>query len=88
MRAPRRVTLQPTASPCRSLNEAIDLRDLQMSGFCPVIFVRSATAASITFLSATASPTPMLTVILVIRGTCIGFASARPSRSCGTTFSR
>ena len=42
-----------------------------ISGFCPVIFVRSPTALSMIFLSATASPTPMFTVILVIFGTCM-----------------
>ena len=46
MRAPRSVTLQPIARPSRSLKEAIDFFDLQSSGFCPVILVRSATAAS------------------------------------------
>ena len=71
MRAPRSVTLAPIASPARILKDAIALRDLVISGFCPVILVRSATAASITFLSATASPTPMLIVILAMRGTCI-----------------
>ena len=66
MRSPRSVTLQPIARPSRSLNDAIALRDLVTSGFWPVIFVRSVTAASMTFLSATASPTPMFTVILVM----------------------
>ena len=88
MRAPRSVTLQPMGRPARILNAAIALRDLVMSGFCPVILVRSATAASITFFSATASPTPMFTVILVIRGTCIGFWMLSCSRSRGTTCSR
>ena len=34
-----------------------------------------------TFLSATASPTPMLTVILVMRGTCIGILEAELRQS-------
>ena len=33
--------------------------------------------SSMTFLSATASPTPMLSVILVMRGTCMGFVEPR-----------
>ena len=88
MRAPRSVTLAPTASPARSLKDAIALRDFVISGFCPVILVRSVTAASITLRSATASPTPMLTVILVIRGTCIAFSILRSSLKRGTTVSR
>ena len=55
------------------------------SGFWPVILVMSPTAASITLRSATASPTPMLTVILVIFGTCMGFASCKSALSFGTT---
>ena len=66
----------------------MDLRDLVISGFWPVILVRSATAASITLWSATASPTPMLIVILVMRGTCITLAIFRSSRRRGTTVSR
>ena len=88
MRSPRSVTLQPMARPSRSLNEAIDLRDLQISGFWPVILVMSPTAASITLRSATASPTPMLTVILVIFGTSMGLASCKSALSLGTTVSR
>ena len=75
MRAPRSVTLQPIGRPSRTLKVAIAFFALQISGFWPVIFVRSPTAASMTLRSATASPTPMLTVILVIRGTCMGLAS-------------
>ena len=77
MRAPRSVTLQPTGKPSRSLKAAIALRAFVTSGFWPVISVMSPTALSMTFLSATASPTPMFTVILVIFGTCIGFATPR-----------
>ena len=88
MRAPRSVTMQPIGRPSRILNAAIAFFDLVTTGFWPVILVRSPTAASMTFLSATASPTPMLTVILVMRGTCIGVLApssslqlaARPSR--------
>ena len=52
-------------------NLAIGLRDLVTTGFWPAILVRSLTAWSITFLSATASLTPILRVILLRRGTCI-----------------
>ena len=41
------------------------------TGFWPAILVRSPTALSMTFLSDTASLTPMFSVILVRRGTCI-----------------
>ena len=51
----------------------MDFLALLISGFWPVILVMSPTACSMTFLSAMASPTPMLTVILVMRGTSIGF---------------
>ena len=88
MRLPRRVTLAPIGRPSRILKVETALRDLVIRGFWPVILARSATAASITFLSATASPTPMLIVILVMRGTCITFAILRSSRSRGTTVSR
>jgi len=88
MRVPRSVTLAPIGSPARSLKDAFALRDLVTKGFCPVILVRSASAASITFLSATASPTPMLTVILLMRGTCITLSIFRSARSFGTTCSR
>ena len=55
----------------------VTLRGVQMyefldrfvtTGFWPAILVRSLTAWSMTFLSATASLTPMLSVILVRRG--------------------
>ena len=60
----------PSAKPAEA-KPAIDLRDLVITGFCPAIFARSATALSRIFLSATASPTPMFRVILAMRGTCI-----------------
>jgi len=44
---------------------------LVITGFCPAILARSATALSSTFLSPTVSPTPMLSVILRMRGTCM-----------------
>jgi hypothetical protein len=45
---------------------------LVTTGFWPAILVRSPTALSMIFLSATASLTPMFKVILVMRGTSIG----------------
>jgi len=71
MRRLRSVTMHPTGYPERILKAAIDLRDFVTTGFCPAIFCRSAEAFSRIFLSATASPTPMLSVILVTRGTCM-----------------
>src|SRR5208283_442765 len=88
MRSPRRVTLQPIAWPSRTLNVATDFLALVTAGFCPVIFAISAVAASMTFLSATASPTPMLTVTLTMRGTCMLFLSPSLVLSSGTIFSR
>ena len=70
------------------MNDAIALRDFVTCGFWPVIAVRLSTAPSIAFLSAMASPTPMFTVILVMRGTRMGFGSSRLFMSSGTTFSR
>ena len=51
----------------------MDFLALVTTGFWPAILVMSATAFSMTFLSAVVSPTPMLSVILVMRGTCIRF---------------
>jgi hypothetical protein len=67
------VTLQPIGQPSRILNEATDTRDLVTCGFWPVILAMSATAFSRIFLFVAASPTPMLSVILDRRGTCITF---------------
>ncbi|MCY1559732.1 hypothetical protein D9M68_967960 [compost metagenome] len=69
MRAPRRVTMQPMGCCSRILKPAMALRALVTTGFWPAILVRSPTALSMTFLSATASLTPMFSVILVMRGT-------------------
>ena len=46
---------------------------LTTMGFWPAILVISATACSMTLRSATASPTPILSVILVIFGICMTF---------------
>ncbi len=72
MRTPRSVTMQPIGTPSRILKPAIAFFDLVTTGFWPAILDRSLTAWSITFLSETASETPMLSVILVIRGACNG----------------
>ena len=71
MRSPRRVTFAPIGMPSRSLNCAMDLRARTTAGFWPVIAVRSRTAPSISLASRVASPTPMLTTILVSRGICM-----------------
>jgi hypothetical protein len=85
MRSPRSVTFVPMARFSRTLKEAIDFFDMQSTGFWPVILVRSATAASMTLRSATASPTPMFTVILVIFGICMAFLRPKSCLSFGTT---
>ena len=46
MRSLRRVTLAPMALPSRSLKQAIDFLALVISGFWPVMSVRSVTACS------------------------------------------
>ena len=77
MRSRRNVTLHPIGIPSRILNAATDLRAIVVTGRWPEIFSISSRAFSSTFLSATASPTPIFSVILVMRGTSIGFC--RPS---------
>ena len=71
MRLPRKVTMHPTGNPLRTLNVAIDFLALVTTGFWPAILVRSATALSRIFLSVVVSPTPILRVIFLMRGTCI-----------------
>ncbi|EJX02114.1 membrane protein [gut metagenome] len=63
--------MQPIGIFSRILKFAIALRVLVTTGFWPAIFVMSPRAASTSFLSLTASPTPMFNVIFVIRGTCM-----------------
>jgi hypothetical protein len=88
MRSPRSVTCAPIGMPSRSLNCAIDLRALVTRGFWPVIAVRSRTAPSISLESRAASPTPMLTTILVSAGTCMTLSYPNCSRSAGTISAR
>ena len=54
-----------------------------MIGFWPAILAMSATAFSSIFLLAAASPTPMFSVILVMRGTCISVLVAELLRELG-----
>ncbi len=63
--------MQPIGKPARTLKFAIDFFALVTTGFWPAILVRSATALSRIFLSWVVLPTPMLSVIFEIRGTCI-----------------
>ena len=66
----------------------MDLRALVTSGFWPVIAVRSLTAPSISLESRAASPTPMLTTILTMPGTCITLAISNSDFSAGRISSR
>jgi hypothetical protein len=55
------------------------------TGFCPQIWTRFSTAASMAFGFDTASPRPMLMVIFWSFGTCIGLPSLKSFISAGTT---
>src|SRR5688572_24551525 len=88
IRSPRNVTWAPIGMPSRSLNCAMDLRALVTVGFWPVIAVRSLTAPSISLESRAASPTPMLTTILVSPGTCMMLAISNSLVSAGMISSR
>ncbi len=69
----RRVTLHPMGYPSLILNPASDRLAKHTTGLCPAIAVISETACSITFLSAIASPTPILSVTFSNLGTSIAF---------------
>ena len=71
MRSPRSVTRQPMDMPSRSLKLAMDLRALVIAGRWPLMSARSSTASSSSLALVLASPTPMLRVTLVTRGTSI-----------------
>ena len=73
------MTLTPTGMPSRSLKAAIDLRARRTLGFWPAIVPSCSMAASRTFESCLASPTPMFSVIFSIRGACI--AELKPNCS-------
>ena len=79
IRSPRMVTLAPMALPSRSLKPAMDFLALVISGFWPVMIVRSRTAPSSSEGCWVARPTPMLTTIFSMRGTSMMLA--RPSAS-------
>jgi hypothetical protein len=70
-RSSRSVTVRPTGMPSRSLKAATDLRARRTLGFWPAMSASCACAASSIFESCLASPTPMLSVILLSRGACI-----------------
>jgi hypothetical protein len=57
--------------PSRTLNCAIDLRARRTLGCCPAMVASCSVAASRTFESCLASPTPMLSVIFCRRGACM-----------------
>jgi len=63
------------------------LRALVMTGFWPVMVRMSATADSSALGLSRASPTPMLTTILLTRGTCITLANWNSFINAGTTSS-
>ena len=83
MRAPRSVTFAPIGMPSRILNCATDLRALRICARWPAIVVSSSIALSSCFASFFASPTPMLSVIFVSRGTCMIDFRPRSSFSAG-----
>ena len=74
-------------SPSRSLKFEIDFRARRIAGRCPEIWVSSTTAASSSFWSWIASPTPMLITIFSKRGACIVLWYLNFSTSAGRTFS-
>ena len=57
--------------PSRTLNCATDFFARRVLGFCPAIVASCSSAFSNMPRSCLASPTPMLSVILVILGTCM-----------------
>ena len=72
MRAPRSVTLQPIGMPSRSLKPAIDFLAFVIRGRWPAMIASCSTASSRDLEFCLASPTPMLSVILLRRGICMG----------------
>ena len=71
MRSPRSVMRAPIGIPSRILNCATDLRARRICARWPAMIVSSSIAGSSTLASVFASPTPMLSVIFVMRGTCM-----------------
>jgi len=64
----------PMVWPARSLNAATDLRALMSAGFCPVMVTTSPTAASSALSLSLASPMPMFTTTLAMRGTSMALS--------------
>ena len=73
MRSPRSVTIAPIGIPLRTLKAAIDFFDRRVTGFCPVMRPSSSAPVSMILAFAVASPRPMFTTTLRIRGTAITF---------------
>src|SRR5688572_13053064 len=69
--SPRSVTRTPIGMFSRSLKFEIAFFDLVDTAFWPVIVLISSSAASISFLSVTATPIPLLMQIFSIFGTCM-----------------
>ena len=69
--SPRRVTFAPMGISSRSLKFAMDLRARVMTGFWPVIWLRSFTTFSRTLEFSRASPQPTFTTTLSILGICM-----------------
>ena len=82
IRSPRSVTRAPIGIPSRILNWATDFFARRTCARWPAMIESSSIAASSTLASVLASPTPMLSVTFVIRGTCM--IDFRPSRSCNS----
>ncbi len=74
MRSLRSVTLAPIGIFSRTLKPAIELRARVTTAFWPAIIARSSAAIEGFFESAVASPTPMFSTILSMRGTCISLS--------------
>jgi hypothetical protein len=70
--------------PWRILKFAIDFFARVTTGRCPVIATRSAIAESSALAFWIASPRPILTTTLTIRGTCISFPYPNSCLSAGT----
>ena len=88
IRALRRVTERPTGIPSRTLKEAIDLRARRTLGCWPAIVASCSWAASRILLFCLPSPIPMLRVILVRVGACIGVVYSNFLTSEGRISSR
>ena len=84
MRSPRSVTLQPMAWPSRRWKPAMDFLARVTQGCWPVMVRRSAMAASSSFESEAAAPTPMFTTIFSRRGTSLMFLMPSSCSSLGT----